>query len=256
MKIFRKFRFKALTKSSFGKYLIYATGEIILVVIGILIALYLNNQKDMSNRQEKQRSHLILMKEELENNLQILENEDEILSNLIADIKILLDLKSSDVSEENIDETFISSHLFLPLTRSIEIDYENGAFIDFVSSSELKDIRNDSIKTMLRSWERKLKTLKMQENAVKKSLDKATNYVEKEGSFKTILDNTNLSEDYLGINSSSVNTSNKAVVMSKYFENVLLQYLGVATQLHTRNYPAFKDDIKKLINLIETELRE
>jgi len=40
---FRKLRQKMLTENKFSKYLLYAFGEIILVVIGILIALYINN---------------------------------------------------------------------------------------------------------------------------------------------------------------------------------------------------------------------
>ncbi len=43
IKFFRKIRQKNLTENKFGKYLTYAIGEIILVVIGILIALSINN---------------------------------------------------------------------------------------------------------------------------------------------------------------------------------------------------------------------
>ncbi|TVZ56074.1 hypothetical protein OD91_1353 [Lutibacter sp. Hel_I_33_5] len=43
IKFFRKIRQKLLTENKFSKYLIYAIGEIILVVIGILIALQINN---------------------------------------------------------------------------------------------------------------------------------------------------------------------------------------------------------------------
>jgi hypothetical protein len=42
IKVFRKIRQKMLTENKFGKYLLYAIGEIILVVIGILIALQIN----------------------------------------------------------------------------------------------------------------------------------------------------------------------------------------------------------------------
>jgi len=41
--LFRKIRQGSLTQNKFGKYLIYAIGEIILVVIGILIAVQINN---------------------------------------------------------------------------------------------------------------------------------------------------------------------------------------------------------------------
>jgi hypothetical protein len=43
IKFFRKIRRKLLTENKFSKYLLYAIGEIILVVIGILIALSINN---------------------------------------------------------------------------------------------------------------------------------------------------------------------------------------------------------------------
>ncbi len=42
---FRKIRRDLLANSQFFKYLKYAVGEIVLVVLGILIALYINNWK-------------------------------------------------------------------------------------------------------------------------------------------------------------------------------------------------------------------
>jgi hypothetical protein len=43
IKFFRKIRQKTLTENKFGKYLIYAIGEIFLVVIGIYLAIQFNN---------------------------------------------------------------------------------------------------------------------------------------------------------------------------------------------------------------------
>ncbi|PCJ94918.1 MAG: hypothetical protein COA50_11085 [Flavobacteriaceae bacterium] len=43
IKFFRKIRQRLLTENNFSKYLLYAVGEIVLVVIGILIALQINN---------------------------------------------------------------------------------------------------------------------------------------------------------------------------------------------------------------------
>ena len=52
IKFFRKIRQKLLSEDKFRKYLLYAIGEIILVVIGILIALQINNWNQ--NRLNKQ----------------------------------------------------------------------------------------------------------------------------------------------------------------------------------------------------------
>jgi hypothetical protein len=54
IKFFRKIRQKMLTENKFSKYLLYAIGEIILVVIGILIALSINNWN-----QEKQQKKVL-----------------------------------------------------------------------------------------------------------------------------------------------------------------------------------------------------
>ena len=256
MKIFRKIRFNTLIKSNFSKYLLYATGEIILVVIGILIALYLNNQKDISDRQEKQRNHLTLIKEELKNNLLIIDEINGELSKIIDNIKDLLNHSSSNSSIENIDETELSELLFLPLTRGIEINYEDGAFNEFKASGSLKEIKNDSLRSLLRSWNRKIETVRHQEEVVRKSLEKSNDYFETNASLKTVFDNINLSETFLGIHNSPTTKSNKHVLESKRFENILLHYLGVSTQLNKRNYPNFKNDIELLIDLINNELNQ
>jgi hypothetical protein len=47
IKFFRKIRQNLLNKNKIGKYLLYAIGEVLLVVIGILIALQLNNQNEL-----------------------------------------------------------------------------------------------------------------------------------------------------------------------------------------------------------------
>jgi len=56
IKFFRSIRQKLLTENKFSKYFIYAIGEIVLVVIGILIALSINNwsegKKEIAKEQE------------------------------------------------------------------------------------------------------------------------------------------------------------------------------------------------------------
>jgi hypothetical protein len=51
---FRKIRQRLLTKNRFSKYLIYAIGEIVLVVIGILIALQINDWNESRKNRYKE----------------------------------------------------------------------------------------------------------------------------------------------------------------------------------------------------------
>jgi hypothetical protein len=55
IKFFRKIRQNMLTENKFSKYLLYALGEIVLVVIGILIALSINNWNNELNRKNAEK---------------------------------------------------------------------------------------------------------------------------------------------------------------------------------------------------------
>ena len=53
---FRKIRYDLMEKNKTGKYLKYAIGEIVLVVIGILIALSINNWNEGLKNQRVEKS--------------------------------------------------------------------------------------------------------------------------------------------------------------------------------------------------------
>jgi len=46
IKLFRKIRCNLMNENKTGKYLKYAIGEIVLVIVGILIALSINNRNE------------------------------------------------------------------------------------------------------------------------------------------------------------------------------------------------------------------
>ena len=62
IKFFRKIRQNLFSEGKTGKYLKYAFGEIVLVVIGILIALQINNwneERKLDNRKQEYYSQLL-----------------------------------------------------------------------------------------------------------------------------------------------------------------------------------------------------
>ncbi len=66
IKFFRYIRQRLLNENRFSKYLLYAVGEIILVVIGILIALQINNWNEDRKEKRAIENVLIEIKEDLE----------------------------------------------------------------------------------------------------------------------------------------------------------------------------------------------
>jgi len=74
IKFFRKIRQSLLSENKFSRYLIYAIGEIILVVIGILIALQINNWNELKSEQEIEKTYMKNLLEDLQDDLVIYDN--------------------------------------------------------------------------------------------------------------------------------------------------------------------------------------
>ncbi len=75
---FRKLRLNFLSKNSISRYFLYAMGEITLVVIGILIALQINNRnEDRKQKAEIARVYISIIDE--------LESDDQTLTRILPD---------------------------------------------------------------------------------------------------------------------------------------------------------------------------
>tara|TARA_R110000765_G_scaffold251203_1_gene352642 strand:- start:387 stop:1193 length:807 start_codon:yes stop_codon:yes gene_type:complete len=66
IQVYRKIRQQLLTQNKFQKYLMYAIGEVFLVVVGILLALQFNNWSVESTNKTKEKWYLINMVEDIE----------------------------------------------------------------------------------------------------------------------------------------------------------------------------------------------
>jgi cell division protein FtsL len=68
-KIFQKNVKKMLTENKFSKYLIYAIGEIIPAIIGILIAISLNNVNEKTEKIEDKITFLLRLKDDIKQDI-------------------------------------------------------------------------------------------------------------------------------------------------------------------------------------------
>ena len=136
---FRKIRQNLLTENKFSKYLIYAIGEIILVVIGILIALSINNWNEEKKDTDFENEMLAQIQENLANDKKALKKIKIIFNNAISSSNKILELKSS---EENLDSLkywladIIQFERFQPITNSYETLKSKG--LDKVSNKKLR----------------------------------------------------------------------------------------------------------------------
>lgn len=143
IKFFRKIRQKNLTENKFGKYLTYAVGEIILVVIGILIALSINNWNE--NRKNSIEEKAIL--ENLIENLnlskiqseQLISEENQLKQNLIQ----ILGVNSND---NKVNAKIISDSIFKNAVWDLQSDMPTfNAYNNLKSTNKLSLIKNKNI---------------------------------------------------------------------------------------------------------------
>ena len=92
---FRKIRQQLLNENKFSKYFLYAIGEILLVVIGILIALAINNQNAQRKEIEQEQIILKQLKEDYKANLAQLDNKIEMRHEIIAQSLEILEMSSN-----------------------------------------------------------------------------------------------------------------------------------------------------------------
>ncbi|WP_370476487.1 DUF6090 family protein [Tamlana flava] len=74
IKFFKKIRQNFLSEGKTGKYLKYAIGEIVLVVIGILIALTINNWNEEKKEKAELNQYLSSLKENIKEDIQVLDS--------------------------------------------------------------------------------------------------------------------------------------------------------------------------------------
>jgi hypothetical protein len=94
---FRKLRQQLLAKNNTGKYLKYAIGEIVLVVIGILIALQINNWNEYQKDRNSEQLILTEIRDNLKYDLDDFESNIATLQNKNISSRALLEALEMDI---------------------------------------------------------------------------------------------------------------------------------------------------------------
>jgi hypothetical protein len=154
IKFFRKIRQNMIKENKVSRYLLYAIGEILLVVIGILIALQINtwNQNRLANIEERTilknlHTEFLLNKETLKDALAENSNSFNIGKTLFN----LIGKERAEIEKHNIDSLLFNSietGSFRPSENTIS---------DLLQSGRLQLLNNTNLKDLLHQWARVLK---------------------------------------------------------------------------------------------------
>ena len=145
IKFFRRIRQQLLTEGKFSKYLLYAIGEIVLVVIGILIALAANDWSIEKAERLQESKYLKNIKLDLEKDLASLEYNIGFRREKIAGTeKLIAQINGTPVD----DLTELSRNVFNTLNEE-RFTPNNSTYTELASSGNLNLISVDSIKILL-----------------------------------------------------------------------------------------------------------
>ncbi|WP_418604572.1 DUF6090 family protein [Hwangdonia sp.] len=248
IKFFRKIRQNLLLENKTGKYLKYAIGEILLVVIGILLALQVNtwNENSKINKQELQlleslQYEFTSNKNELDRSLkksQLIQKRCEAI------------LENTGNREMKLSKIESDSLINWGLTNIVTYDVSNGIISDIISSGKIQIIRNERIKNFLSNWNGILNDVKEDEtwavnernNVIYPFLYKHSNYT------STTQSNSQNTEITSGFD-----TDYKAVYKFLEFEN-LANSQRIWNRKNERNYKNLKSRIEEIIILFEQEI--
>ncbi len=154
IKFFSKIRQNMITENKFSKYLIYAIGEIVLVVIGILIALSINNWNNIKDDRNEEQVLLQNLKQEFTKNLNELHSDHTLNIGALEAAHYFLETDMDLKKSEKVDSTVGQLNNFATFDPSI--GYINQA----ISSGKLDLIQSDSLKIYLSQWSGELNDLR------------------------------------------------------------------------------------------------
>ena len=145
MKLFRKTRQKLASENKVMVYLRYAVGEILLVVIGILIALQINNWNEERKNHIEEIALLNQLESEFQSNLEQLDEKITIRNEMITASFNLLHYMDNPV-QQNTDSVikYIVPTMLVPTFDPV--------INDIMSSGRIELLKNAKLKELLSRW--------------------------------------------------------------------------------------------------------
>ncbi len=252
LKVFNQIRKDLIKRKKVEQYLLYALGEIILVVIGILIALWINNLNEERIIRERETRYLIGLRNEFQSNKHRLMTLLEQNQRNYEGGQEIIALMSK---KEMVDETEFSQVLYNTFAGDIAFNANNSLLIEMINSGSLKDVSNINLRKQLTTWMASLDDIRRQEEDLKLQREKVLDFMRTENySLRTVLDQTGVSGSVLQMQKQESNASNLALLESTSFENNVLMFMLTTLATGQNHYEPLLLDINTILDLINNVL--
>tara|TARA_R110000764_G_scaffold219818_1_gene307867 strand:+ start:297894 stop:298643 length:750 start_codon:yes stop_codon:yes gene_type:complete len=214
IRFFRTIRQRLLAENKFSKYLIYALGEIILVVIGILIALRINNWNENQKLLQQEKATIASLKLEFEKNLINLNGDIASLEGILSSCNSLLEHTGPDYK----NGTLQGVDSLVSMTSRMSVwDPSLYTLGNIKNSGKLSSLSNEELKILLIEWETFYANL----------LDWGDFYVDRGSTYFDFLLYNSLNRNLFGggpfqLSPSKFNRTNEELLRKPDFENYVV----------------------------------
>ncbi len=259
IKFFGKIRRQIVTEnhlhsrlSKFKSYILYAVGEIVLVVVGIVIALQINNW----NHIRIQNIESIFLKNRLliesKKNIQNLNGEIAVTESLIEKSNFFLSMFSTQYLEKDI--RLIDSLLY-DLLVTPNYEFSSSTLDEALNTGRVSIIRSDSIKLLLYNIPRLMVEIRNSEEELNLSTENhLIPYLYEKISFRQI--DNKFSPDAQLVGKSKLKVVDNRIILSELvFENMVdnrVYILGGVLFAYKRLHAT----LVKLVKLVEMEKKK
>ena len=149
LKFFRRVRLKLIDEGNQKRYLVYAIGEILLVMIGILLALQVNNWNEGRKNYKGETIALMELRNEFDSNyksfLRVLDRKKKAQEGLYAYLSLLSDDSRTTTQKAKIERGKVAI---------VSWDPGNAVLNSLLNTGNIEYIKNDSLKYLLHDWNR------------------------------------------------------------------------------------------------------
>lgn len=150
IRLFRKIRHRLLSEKSYSIYILYATGEMLLVIAGILLAFQIDNWGDQKKQQKTEIGYLIALKSEFIQNQSIAEESIENYANMLTATGEVL--KYTGSKHTLISEKETSTLLASSMMNTTKYVPSPGILQDLINSGNLSQIGSSDLRKLLSEW--------------------------------------------------------------------------------------------------------
>ena len=232
--------------NSIRVFSMYVLSEFILVVVGILVAVSINNWNESRKDELQEQDYLLDLLAEYGSNLERLNNLVELTESQQSNALQIANLYAEAYQREELTEDDFNLSLARVLFQEVQYRPQTGVIADIINSGKL-EIFTTEIRSKIASWDGELTRIRFQEQEHARYRIRLLELLENNGNIFSFVSST---VSNLDINNSHFRASNTELIENEQFENLLVGFY-LTSQFMTASYlRPLIDEIENTIELI------